>query len=208
MTRRPASGSSPLTRGKLREVQEWREDQGLIPAHAGKTHWLPGPRNLTKAHPRSRGENVAGRDDDVAAGGSSPLTRGKLGGGWGLRGRAGLIPAHAGKTCCSTMWGRNFPAHPRSRGENVRRPRDRVTSVGSSPLTRGKLVRSPRPLFRGRLIPAHAGKTGLIRSRTVVPRAHPRSRGENMGEIVGVRVRGGSSPLTRGKPCRRRRYDA
>ena len=77
------------------------------------------------------------------------------------------------------MWGRNFPAHPRSRGENVRRPRDRVTSVGSSPLTRGKLVRSPRPLFRGRLIPAHAGKTGLIRSRTVVPRAHPRSRGEN-----------------------------
>ena len=159
MTRRPASGSSPLTRGKLREVQEWREDQGLIPAHAGKTHWLPGPRNLTKAHPRSRGENVAGRDDDVAAGGSSPLTRGKLGGGWGLRGRAGLIPAHAGKTCCSTMWGRNFPAHPRSRGENLFGVRARFFEGGSSPLTRGKPGLRPRLLSRAGLIPAHAGKT-------------------------------------------------
>ena len=30
-------GSSPLTRGKRFELQESREDIGLIPAHAGKT---------------------------------------------------------------------------------------------------------------------------------------------------------------------------
>ena len=51
-----------------------------------------------------------------------------------------------------------------------------------------------------RLIPAHAGKTRHSSMRTIIPRAHPRSRGEN--SLRGGRPRGtrGSSPLTRGKP--------
>ena len=51
-----------------------------------------------------------------------------------------------------------------------------------------------------RLIPAHAGKTGI--DRTTHPRrpAHPRSRGENdQLRQVGL-AHQGSSPLTRGKP--------
>ena len=53
---------------------------------------------LTRAHPRSRGENEYQARKSVAVLGSSPLTRGK-------RNRlrqayldGGLIPAHAGKT--------------------------------------------------------------------------------------------------------------
>ncbi|EDN80075.1 hypothetical protein ACTODO_00511 [Schaalia dentiphila ATCC 17982] len=71
---------------------------------------------------------------------------------------------------------------------------------GSSPLTRGKPAPGWVTLWRARLIPAHAGKTPS-RSRTWPnTQAHPRSRGEN-GARDGVDPnRGGSSPLTRGKP--------
>ena len=70
---------------------------------------------------------------------------------------------------------------------------------GSSPLTRGKpsaifLVRSSRGL-----IPAHAGKTRPTEFLGVPGEAHPRSRGENIGEVNAHAARLGSSPLTRGK---------
>ena len=71
----------------------------LIPAHAGKTATGATSSHITTAHPRSRGENSIETNEDDMTGGSSPLTRGKL----GIRGdrrNAGL-------------------AHPRSRGENL-----------------------------------------------------------------------------------------
>ena len=160
------------------------------------------------AHPRSRGENVDGREDDLPAEGSSPLTRGKH----GLLVHAGhvrgLIPAHAGKTRSmrrrrSWLW-----AHPRSRGENLQ-PRDCLTvHMGSSPLTRGKRLGGPRTYRRLGLIPAHAGKTLEWLCPDKAARAHPRSRGENYQRFHIRRDRLGSSPLTRGKPdcCRRSRY--
>ena len=49
------------------------------------------------------------------------------------------------------------------------------------------------------LIPAHAGKTPHLDSRRPVPRAHPRSRGENVDLSRDRRRTPGSSPLTRGK---------
>ena len=49
------------------------------------------------------------------------------------------------------------------------------------------------------LIPAHAGKTGVIPANTVPDWAHPRSRGENPHAREGDHQEAGSSPLTRGK---------
>ena len=111
-------GSSPLTRGKhrLHHVQPLTE--GLIPAHAGKTSSRSARRPSTAAHPRSRGENAGGRASRVGARGSSPLTRGKPRDVLPGLGRAGLIPAHAGKTCLLECGKAPAPAHPRSRGEN------------------------------------------------------------------------------------------
>ena len=57
---------------------------------------MANPRKV--AHPRSRGENEALAASDATDKGSSPLTRGKLGDGYPRPWRAGLIPAHAGKT--------------------------------------------------------------------------------------------------------------
>ena len=110
-----------------------------------------------------------------------------------------LIPAHAGKTALRATLGIWREAHPRSRGENSsRRPRGQ-SSTGSSPLTRGKLWVWASAAGHGRLIPAHAGKTGGSMVVMVHYPAHPRSRGENSHSDVTPDVTRGSSPLTRGK---------
>ena len=131
--------------------------------------------------------------------GSSPLTRGKYERGALEAGPAGLIPAHAGKMPASQRASRPSAAHPRSRGENVRRPAGARNAGGSSPLTRGKfetVVNWPRVVG---LIPAHAGKISARHRSPASRRAHPRSRGENSTRKLMTRPSRGSSPLTRGK---------
>ena len=152
---------------------------GLIPAHAGKTRRARRPPSIREAHPRSRGENIEGAAHLLEAEGSSPLTRGKPADRARRLAVAGLIPAHAGKTCPWRDRPRRRRAHPRSRGENRLALRLLDSARGSSPLTRGKrrsLIGGPSDLG---LIPAHAGKTPL-------------------GAVPLGTVRG-SSPLTRGK---------
>ena len=93
-----ANGSSPLTRGKREITPDVSVDDGLIPAHAGKTSHHPLASGRGAAHPRSRGENGGCLPDLLPALGSSPLTRGKLFDNTGKDLPFGLIPAHAGKT--------------------------------------------------------------------------------------------------------------
>ena len=151
------------------------------------------------AHPRSRGENEALAASDATDKGSSPLTRGKPASAGRSAARRGLIPAHAGKTALTRRWAPCERAHPRSRGENLSRCGPGSKSHGSSPLTRGKLVRSVVASVGSGLIPAHAGKTRLDAGRDASSWAHPRSRGENDIRDDNDASRHGSSPLTRGK---------
>ena len=131
-------GSSPLTRGKPRDMSVYYYTAGLIPAHAGKTECCTISSQFSRAHPRSRGENAKDPDWMPLRHGSSPLTRGKpcAQSYPGPPGR--LIPAHAGKTNRPALRGRSLGAHPRSRGENQRAHLSEVGGAGSSPLTRGK----------------------------------------------------------------------
>ena len=114
-------------------------------------------------------------------------------------GISGLIPAHAGKTQRWRSSPGSLPAHPRSRGENIKAAVSVVVEWGSSPLTRGKLVRGGPGLPARGLIPAHAGKTDRARRWVAAHRAHPRSRGENPKPVAPPEPGWGSSPLTRGK---------
>ena len=136
--------------------------------------------------------------------GSSPLTRGKPESRFQLLSCRRLIPAHAGKTYLRLALMALIRAHPRSRGENrlVHWPTRSV--MGSSPLTRGKRSGWPCPVARGRLIPAHAGKTMVRLGAYADALAHPRSRGENPYNLAHQPLETGSSPLTRGKPDRAR----
>ena len=91
-------------------------------------------------------------------------------------------------------------AHPRSRGENALHPDEVMNALGSSPLTRGKLLGADRALGGRGLIPAHAGKTRPRNHQDQGGGAHPRSRGENCSRPKVTPLLPGSSPLTRGKP--------
>ena len=159
-TRPPSRrGSSPLTRGKHENVNLHVLGGRLIPAHAGKTPFQALRTFTASAHPRSRGENACPCDRLGSLEGSSPLTRGKLRRVAGVETACRLIPAHAGKTppwLGVTSW---CTAHPRSRGENFWLRRGAHPTCGSSPLTRGKLMKWRGYQSAYRLIPAHAGKT-------------------------------------------------
>ena len=127
---------------------------------------------------------------------------------WGKRARgevllvfAGLIPAHAGKTCPGHRPPGLSRAHPHSHGGNALLICRLKSATGSSPLTRGKqLVHFLSGHLLG-LIHAHAGRTPRRSPPRTRRRAHPHSRGENEA-FAGCAIRGrGSSPLTRGKLC-------
>ena len=157
---------------------------------------------MRAAHPHSRGENCPKASSTHHQSGSSPLTRGKppIVGAYTMTG--GLIPTHAGKTAQRRDAGAHPAAHPHSRGENAAMMRSVLLIQGSSPLTRGKPRRSARGGRVRRLIPTHAGKTRLLRLARSCRAAHPHSRGENPPRRIRQIDACGSSPLTRGKPCR------
>ena len=112
-------GSSPLARGKRRNLIQGGRQPRLIPARAGKTRIDAVYEIARAAHPRSREENEIHSHAASRDGGSSPLARGKL-----------RYNGH---------WPSPPLAHPRSRGENALRNLSEDDSSGSSPLARGKL---------------------------------------------------------------------
>ena len=155
------AGSSPLTRGKHWSTIWQGISAGLIPAHAGKTRRATKRAVRSRAHPRSRGENLSHTARMNVETGSSPLTRGKPSWHLMLCEAHRLIPAHAGKTAPSTSSPWAGWAHPRSRGENERHRRSHRLYPGSSPLTRGKPDLTMEDATALGLIPAHAGKTRM-----------------------------------------------
>ena len=170
----------------------------FIPAHAGNT---PSPYNFCsclQVHPRSRGEYFPFCLPFDAIAGSSPLTRGIRGKIQQTQRSTRFIPAHAGNTPRSFIFSLLYQVHPRSRGEYYPRCPFLHRSPGSSPLTRGILI---RPVvfasWRG-FIPAHAGNTDPKVIVELFREVHPRSRGEYAEHWKAKGYKSGSSPLTRG----------
>ena len=154
-----SSGSSPLTQGKRLFQVGGGAHCRLIPAHAGKTARWPCAWSSRWTHPRSRGENAFMPSPSLSSSGSSPLMQGKHKLAVQMLHVIWLIPAHTGKTSKSRTARRLGAAHPRSRGENESSRIKGKKLGGSSPLTRGKQDDADDDRERGRLIPAHAGKT-------------------------------------------------
>ena len=131
-------GSSPRVRGKRRTIRRSGDDEGLIPACAGKTPATSPPQSPPAAHPRVCGENTVVVSTGSPCRGSSPRVRGKRGKTTLLQLLARLIPACAGKTAAQWAAISAGTAHPRVCGENLARLRSKAADAGSSPRVRGK----------------------------------------------------------------------
>ena len=195
---RDAAGSSPLTRGARAHVWVVEEEPRIIPAHAGSTERGFGSPQRAPDHPRSRGEHLGFVLRPPWVRGSSPLTRGAPYRSKQSSSTDRIIPAHAGSTPSFRHAWKPATDHPRLRGEHALRLSFIDSPMGSSPLTRGAPLVVADGQARGRIIPAHAGSTSVLRN---VPRPqtdHPRSRGEHRVSSCFDTGAVGSSPLTRG----------
>ena len=192
------NGSSPLSRGILKNHLFLGSIGRIIPALAGNTR-STGPRsNKSWDHPRSRGEYGEREAVSCIGLGSSPLSRGIpfLGSNNSINKR--IIPALAGNTPAPPVVASTIADHPRSRGEYYQMATEEHQAKGSSPLSRGILDDLVGGEVHGRIIPALAGNTVTPRSDDGRTADHPRSRGEYRLLEPPARVQEGSSPLSRG----------
>ena len=132
--------------------------RGITPAHAGKSLSIFDTHLTAQDHPRTCGEKDKKCSSSFTLIGSPPHMRGKGTHRRLQERRAGITPAHAGKSCCfffSCFFCRD---HPRTCGEKIFFLAISSQPLGSPPHMRGKA----RPLFSRpnsiRITPAHAGK--------------------------------------------------
>ena len=197
--RRRPGGSSPRMRGKRTIRRDQRGRVRIIPAHAGQTYVAAGDRGEQADHPRACGANGPRWHTYPNGRGSSPRMRGKR--LWGRRARAAhrIIPAHAGQTASIVGANAPWPDHPRACGANKRKKPQNASPPGSSPRMRGKLMIVSPAMGGLRIIPAHAGQTGVRPKNTVLIADHPRACGANSLPLRFGGAHGGSSPRMRGK---------
>ena len=207
-SRRPerrVRGSSPHTRGALRQHHVDPVRSGIIPAYAGSTTLRTSCTTGIWDHPRIRGEHDLQPVRDLFKPGSSPHTRGApVVAGFGLV-PGGIIPAYAGSTMgcpCRSIRRRD---HPRIRGEHDGSSHRLTLRTGSSPHTRGALVYTMSLVVCSGIIPAYAGSTVSGLYKMHAKRDHPRIRGEHREIPFTERLLPGSSPHTRGAPLPVRR---
>ena len=155
-------------------------------------------KNLTRTHPRLRGEHEYVGQVSQLCHGSSPLTRGTQSPCPLRRRFARFIPAYAGNTPDNRVSRLSGPVHPRLRGEHDSSSAAVMPVNGSSPLTRGTRTADAAACRYGRFIPAYAGNTRCAHQRRSGIPVHPRLRGEHKALETAASTRDGSSPLTRG----------
>ena len=188
-------------RGKLRGHLATVKQNGITPAHAGKTAVLVNSCGSEKDHPRACGENLWSKTPAAAIQGSPPRMRGKL--PLLIEGivKGRITPAHAGKTGVCVTFPIIYKDHPRACGENLNQRIYIFHCYGSPPRMRGKRIPYNASVFIARITPAHAGKTAIVADVSARRQDHPRACGENLDNAVCARYRGGSPPRMRGKRC-------
>ena len=115
------------------------------------------------------------------------------------RGNRRIIPAHAGQTPVAGAGGIPATDHPRACGANLSEHFRVSTDYGSSPRMRGKQSVLLENGFDGRIIPAHAGQTSVLRVVPTYCTDHPRACGANGDTAHALVEPCGSSPRMRGK---------
>ena len=191
-------GSSPHTRGTLGGKLDALRHVRFIPAYAGNALALHAGTSSPAVHPRIRGERNDPENSLKIKDGSSPHTRGTLGGFFSRFCARRFIPAYAGNAVLDPRHAARPPVHPRIRGERARQGAYCRLVHGSSPHTRGTQAQEQGQGRHGRFIPAYAGNASLERCHDGPLPVHPRIRGERTFLKFCRMADGGSSPHTRG----------
>ena len=150
----------------------------LTPAYAGNIGQESLPTAFVEAHPRIRGEYYClnGLNGNVT--GSPPHTRGIFLGASKKADSTRLTPAYAGNIVIAWMPIPPYRAHPRIRGEYVRKLCESCKLSGSPPHTRGIYFLLAASFASVRLTPAYAGNIYPELPVRSTCAAHPRIRGE------------------------------
>ena len=115
--------------------------------------------------------------------------------------RAGITPAHAGKSALGIPGIICGGDHPRACGEKIHQKRKWCRDRGSPPRMRGKVAfATPCAPILG-ITPAHAGKSEYTADIGVGIEDHPRACGEKIVALISGGVTLGSPPRMRGKGC-------
>ena len=171
-------GSSPRWRGRLLAGFHDEAVTGLIPALAGTTPRPTPTPSRTPAHPRAGGDDIRSALGLSLNAGSSPRWRGRHRDHRLQRARRRLIPALAGTTTPGGRSGRARRAHPRAGGDDTIPIGLAPIAAGSSPRWRGRRRGRSAPSSAGRLIPALAGTTFVMKRACPTHWAHPRAGGD------------------------------
>ena len=153
------SGSSPHTRGAHVVVSLMKIGERIIPAYAGSTRRRSPTPSTPTDHPRIRGEHRMQVFTSRGVQGSSPHTRGARLRSTRWASTSRIIPAYAGSTPPDPRSRPGSADHPRIRGEHLARDVEVADESGSSPHTRGALLKKTRHAPAERIIPAYAGST-------------------------------------------------
>ena len=172
-------GSSPHTRGALKDEPIAHHHSRIIPAYAGSTRRERRGVDRKADHPRIRGEHHETDTSRPYFLGSSPHTRGAQSSPADQNSSCGIIPAYAGSTGILPLTSRRPMDHPRIRGEHLRTTGSSPKEDGSSPHTRGAPPWRGSGPFGIRIIPAYAGSTNTWRTTPPSTPDHPRIRGEH-----------------------------
>ena len=160
----------------------------------------------TGDHPRVCGEKSLLRAVATHRAGSPPRVRGKAAGSSRRRGRPGITPACAGKSCVSSAMRWMIRDHPRVCGEKSAMLSCRFAPQGSPPRVRGKGHCFLHLDFQKGITPARAGKSTARYSHCANFRDHPRACGEKCVLCELEHHLQGSPPRVRGKGGARLRH--
>ena len=152
-------GSPPRVRGKVSFARRCHSQGGITPARAGKSCGVVAPPRTPRDHPRVCGEKLRQFSYALDDSGSPPRVRGKAAGSSRRRGRPGITPACAGKSCVSSAMRWMIRDHPRVCGEKSAMLSCRFAPQGSPPRVRGKGHCFLHLDFQKGITPARAGKS-------------------------------------------------
>ena len=113
--------------------------------------------------------------------------------------KAGITPAHAGKSVGVRIIQLDIQDHPRTCGEKRPLPPSSSAVSGSPPHMRGKALAPPMRAAVLRITPAHAGKRLYASQSPKARKDHPRTCGEKAKYWMQGREPEGSPPHMRGK---------